>query len=638
MDKLPVIVGFGGISPAGRSSFHHGYRRLVIDKMGRDIADKTYFDLAVMTGVLSFKSGDFYDQFGSKVSNPSQVSSCKEAILNKTLIRKIENEHFDIDKLFFQKPATLAPNGDAISFLAKKDDLPLTIPTQWHIKPAGDQLVEVSVFDNFDIIVKHQRSAKVRSAGQLPSGIDFDRYYNSAMHPRGLQMSVFAASDAVQSVGIDWAELYGMVSPDKISIYASSVYGQADEKGFGGMFAAWPTGKEVNSKQIALGLSSMPADFVSSYVLGNVGNTAAHQGACATFLYNLEHAIQDIKSGKARIAVVGASEAPITPEIIEGFRSAGALSEAAEQIVKDRLEVGAEPDHRRSSRPFDASNCGFTVGESAQFIVLMDDALAVESGATIYGSAPEVFINADGNKKSIFSPGLGNYICFAKAVAAGQKILGDEDLRHKTFVQAHGTSTPLNRKTESHVLNSVAEVFGIQNWPVSAVKSYLGHTIASAAGDQLMSTLGVWDQGWIPGINTLTQLAEDVHCSQLNFSSEHVEVGRDKMQAAFLNSKGFGGNNATALILSPDKTRSMLHKRYGKQAMTDYQSANERVAMQAADYNQQALQGESRALYHFGENVLSGEELSMTQESVSIPGYSQSIPLGQGGRYSDMCD
>ncbi len=80
-------------------------------------------------------------------------------------------------------------------------------------------------------------------------------------------------------------------------------------------------------------------------------------------------------------------------------------------------------DFRRASRPF-GENCGFTLAESSQYVVLMDDELALRLGADIHGAVTDVFINADGFKKSISAPGPGNYLTVAKAVASAVQIVG----------------------------------------------------------------------------------------------------------------------------------------------------------------------------------------------------------------------
>ena len=143
------------------------------------------------------------------------------------------------------------------------------------------------------------------------------------------------------------------------------------------------------------------------------------------------------------------------------------------------------------------------MGESVQYFVLMDDELAVQLGAEIYGAVPHVFVNADGFKKSISAPGAGNYVTFAKAVAAAQAIVGEEVVREHSFIQSHGSSTPQNRVTESMIFDKVAASFNIKDWPVTAVKAFVGHPLGPASGDQLANALGVFADGILPGIKTV---------------------------------------------------------------------------------------------------------------------------------------
>ena len=182
--------------------------------------------------------------------------------------------------------------------------------------------------------------------------------------------------------------------------------GQLDGNGFGGMLQARLLGRKVTSKQLPLGYAEMPADFINAYLLGNLGTTGTNVAACATFLYNLRQGIRDIQTGSHRLVIVGTSEAPLVPEIFEGFANMGALADDAGLRGLDGLGSEDQPDYRRACRPF-GHNCGFTLAESAQCIVLCDDELALELGCNILGSVNDVFINADGHKKSIASPGLG---------------------------------------------------------------------------------------------------------------------------------------------------------------------------------------------------------------------------------------
>ncbi|NJN52841.1 MAG: beta-ketoacyl synthase, partial [Gammaproteobacteria bacterium] len=270
----------------------------------------------------------------------------------------------------------------------------------------------------------------------------------------------------------------------------------------------------------------------------------------------------------------------------------------------------------------------------AVYTVLVDDELALSLGLPILGSVADVFVNSDGFKKSIPGPGVGNYVTVAKAMAAARAIIGDEGLRQRTYFHAHGTGTPQNRVTESHIMSALAGVFGIERWTVAAIKAYVGHSLAPAGGDQLAAILGAWQYGIIPGITTIDHLADDVHTANLHFPTAHETVGCDAYEGAFINSKGFGGNNATALILSPQRTRDMLAARHGRQALASYAQRNEAVAAAVADYDERMTRGEVAPIYQFGEGVLEASDLTITPESIRVPGYADAIDLTFTNRYT----
>jgi acetoacetyl-[acyl-carrier protein] synthase len=616
LSRLPVIVGFGGINPAGRSSGHHGYRRLVIDNLGTEMADETWQSLARLM----------------QLSGPLTQEQ-KGFIRQHTLVRKLENNLFDPSNILAHKNARLNPGaGEPMTFTLKRNQLPDSLPQGWHVTPIDNLNVLVTADQHLDVLFPDSRASRVNSAGQLPTGFNPETLYQSRNHPRGLQLTVYAASDAINSLGFDWDLVRQKVPADQISVYASSAMGQLDYNGAGGMLQASLLGKRVSSKNCALGLAEMTADFVNAYILGSVGTTGANIGACATFLYNLRQGIQDIRSGKSRAVIVGASEAPLTPEVIEGYRIMGAL---AEDEALSKLDGGAATNHQRACRPF-GDNCGFTLAEASQFIVLFDDELAVEMGANIYGSVADVFINADGFKKSIPGPGIGNYLTVGKSLGVVRAILGEQAMRQRTYIQAHGTGTPQNRVSESHIFNELAKTFRLDKWPVAAIKAYLGHSLATAAGDQIAASLGAWAHGIIPGVTTIDRVADDVHHSHLDILLEHKTFDPLQMDATLINAKGFGGNNATAAILSPHVTANMLAKKHGASAMKQHMNRNESVQEQAAAYDTATTDGHNALIYKFGLGVIEGEQLEITDQAIAIPGHAQHISLVVPNPYDDM--
>jgi len=503
---LALITGFGGVNSAGRSSSNISYKNLIFDALSSKDKIEVLQDLAVMEGMIEPVGRSWETTSGDSIELKTYLLENQEKIRSKTMVRKIDKEVYDPDGIILEK-------------------------------------------------------IKASSAGQLPSGFDPSSLYAARQHPKALQMTVFGMSDALGQLGIDWEVVQSKICPDEVAVFSGACIGQMDKFGFGGLMQSRLKNSRANSKNLALGLVEMSADFINAYILGSVGRTGHSVGACATFLYNLQIGKEAIESGSARFVVVGGSEAPITPEIVDGFYAMSALSDDKRMLelqAQQNESIENGPNQLKACRPF-GNNIGMVLGESAQFVILMDDALAIELGADIYGSVASVHSHADGFKSSISGPGVGNYITMAKCASAASKILGASSLKTRTFVHAHGTGTPANRTTESHILNEVAKTYGIKSWSIAAIKSYLGHSMAPASGDQLITSLGTWKKGVIPGIHSTDEIADDVHNSNLNILMDHEEKEPNFYEAAFLNAKGFGGNNASALVLSPEKTKEILN-------------------------------------------------------------------------------
>ena len=444
------------------------------------------------------------------------------------------------------------------------------------------------------------------AGGQLPSGFDPADTYNARQHPRSLAMTIFGLSDTIKSLGMPWEEIAKKIPREKIGCISGCAIAQADKYGMGGMFQSSIAGARVTSKHLAMSLGEMSADFGHAYVLGSMGITGNFMGACATFQYNLKVGIAMIQSGEASICFVGAAESGIVPEIYEAFAATKGLAEDENLLnLQQKLgEPAIEVNHRKVCRPF-GENIGMSLGESAQFIVLMADTLAIELGMSIHGAALSSHIHADGYKKSISGPGAGNYLTVGKTLYQIKNHFGHEAL-NKTFFHAHGTSTPQNRESESHIISSFASSLKIDNLPVTAIKSYLGHSLAAAGGDQMINTLGSWKNQWIPGITTTPALAENVSSKNVNYLLEHLNFKENAFDFAVLNAKGFGGNNGTALVASPNKTMDLLHAKYTRKEMQDYHMNNDAILEQLATEKDSILQGETNSRYKFGEGVIDG--------------------------------
>ena len=573
--SLALITSFGGINSAGRSSSHLSYKNLIYNSLNEKEQLEVLQDLAVLQGKIEPLGRNWETISGDNIDLKSFLFENATQIRKDTMVRKLDADIYDKDGIIL------------------------------------DQI-------------------KASAAGQLPSGFDPSSLYPARQHPKALQMTVFGMGDALGQLGINWKAVMDKISPDEVAVFSGAAIGQLDSYGFGGLMQSRIKGSRASSKNLALGLVEMSADFINAYILGSVGRTGHSVGACATFLYNLQMGKEAIESGSAKVVVVGGAEAPITPEIVDGFYAMSALSDDKRMVevqAQNNEDISNGPIQEKACRPF-GNNVGMVLGESAQFVILMEDSLAIDLGAKIYGTVASVSSHSDGFKSSISGPGIGNYITVAKCVSEAEKILGLKKVRNNSFVHAHGTGTPANRTTESHILNEIASTYGIKSWPVTGIKSYLGHSMAPASGDQLITALGTWNKGVIPGIHSTEAIADDVFNDNLDILLENKEEEKNYYSAAFLNAKGFGGNNASAMILSPVESENLLDQKYSKSKMANYHSKAQETMQKSSQHNKQSLKGNYNVVYKFNENVLQGEtDVTIERGKIKLKSFKNTINL-----------
>ena len=189
--------------------------------------------------------------------------------------------------------------------------------------------------------------------------------------------------------------------------------------------------------------------------------------------------------------------------------------------------------------------------------------------------------------------------------------------------------------TESEVISRVANTFGIEDWPVTAIKAYVGHSISAASGDQLIAALGTFKHGLIPGIKTISSVASDVFQDGLKFPLTDLDVSSKSMQVAFINSKGFGGNNATAVVLSVEKANAMLANRYGD-GFPEYIKKREKTRSEALKYAARADVAELNVIYRFGEALIDEAAVQISETGMFIPGFEREIEFNLENTWQDM--
>tara|TARA_B100001564_G_scaffold16640_1_gene12772 strand:- start:4526 stop:6082 length:1557 start_codon:yes stop_codon:yes gene_type:complete len=472
--------------------------------------------------------------------------------------------------------------------------------------------------DLFDPELIMRDVMNVNAAGQLPEGINLSKMYNSRQHPKGIQMTIFGITDCLKNIGKDWdTELKPLLDPKKIGVFSGPAIGQLDYEGMGGLLQSRKIGKRASSKHLSMSLIGMSADFINAYVLGSLGKTGTVAGACATFLYNLDLALKGIKNNELDFTFVGSAEAPINPEITDGFLATTGIADdkkILEMQIRNNDDDSENIDHKNACRPF-GDNAGMILGEASQFVAVTTLEFALENGLKILGGFTDVAINADGFKKSISSPGIGNYITMAQSLSNTLKIGCSIQ---ESIVIAHGTGTFQNRSTESDVLNRVAEGFELKNWKVTALKGMLGHTMGPAAGDELMTAIGIWNHGLIPGINSTKKLADDVLSDNLDFCLNTREVDREKVDAIYLNAKGFGGNNGSCGVVSPVFIKSKL----SQQELNSYEKKLKKTEEKRTVYLEDSNNGNYDLIYRFKEEILDPVgDMKITKDKISISDY-----------------
>ncbi|MBN2384899.1 beta-ketoacyl-ACP synthase II [bacterium] len=260
--------------------------------------------------------------------------------------------------------------------------------------------------------------------------------------------------------------------------------------------------------------------------LGAKGPNLAIATACAAGGHAIGEAAGLIRQGYADCMIAGGSEACVTKIAIAGFNAMKALSTRND-----------EPE--RASRPFDRERDGFIVGDGAGILVLERLETALDRGATtIYGELIGYGLSADAYHISAPCPdGTGAALCMAQALKNAGIEPGDID-----YINAHGTSTPYNDKTETLAIKTVfAEQ--ARHLCISSTKSMTGHLLGGAGGIEAVASLKAIQEGIIPP--TINLDYPDPECD-LDFVPHQARL--HQVRTVMSNSFGFGGTNASLIF------------------------------------------------------------------------------------------
>ncbi len=269
-------------------------------------------------------------------------------------------------------------------------------------------------------------------------------------------------------------------------------------------------------------INNMAAGYVS-IVFNAKGPNCCTTTACAASAHAIGYAAMAIRNGEADVMFAGGTEAPIIPLTFGGFNAMRALSTRND-----------EPE--RASRPFDKERDGFIIGEGSGMLILEELELAKKRGARIYAEIVGYGMSSDASH--ITAPSLdGPERCMLAALKDGG--ISPDEIE---YINAHGTSTPLNDSNET---NAIKQVFGQRAYkiPVSSTKSMTGHLLGAAGAVEAAFTVLALDRGILPP--TINYEFPDPECD-LDYVPN--EARKADISTALSNSFGFGGTNASLIF------------------------------------------------------------------------------------------
>nr|WP_295970265.1 beta-ketoacyl-ACP synthase II [uncultured Bacillus sp.] len=281
--------------------------------------------------------------------------------------------------------------------------------------------------------------------------------------------------------------------------------------------------RRVNPFTIPMFIPDMAAGRVS-IELGAKGINNCSVTACASGANSIGDAYRAIQYGNADVIVAGGAEASITEMTIAGFSNMTALS--------------TNPDPKTASRPFDKNRDGFVIAEGAGIIVLEELEHARSRGAHIYGEI--IGYGSTGDAYHITSPAPeGEGAARAMKLALQDAAVTPEQI---DYINAHGTSTPLNDLNETKAIKEVFKEHACR-LAVSSTKSMTGHMLGAAGGVEAIFSLLAIKEGILPP--TINYETPD---EELDLDYVPNVARKQNINIAVSNSLGFGGHNVSLIF------------------------------------------------------------------------------------------
>lgn len=389
----------------------------------------------------------------------------------------------------------------------------------WDSMIAGTSgVTKITKFDTNEFSVKIAAEVK---------GFDGDKYFSPKDARRKdtfIKYAVAAAEEAIKDAGLNFEN----EDQTRVGVIVGSGIGGIEtwEKEFK-MLEQSP--RRVSPFFIPMMIiNSAPAEISIRHRLK--GPNFGTVSACATGAHAIGEAYRLIKYGDADVIITGGTEAAITPLSIAGFANMRALS-----TKNDNPE--------KASRPFDLERDGFVVGEGAGIIILEEAEHAIKRGVTPYCELVGYGLTCDAYHVTAPDPTAEEQARVMELALKEGGISPDE----VDYINAHGTSTPLNDKIETQAIKLAFREHAYKLY-ISSNKSMIGHLLGASGAVELIATALSIRNGMIPPTINLDH--PDPECD-LNYTPNQYKKAEIKI--AISNSFGFGGHNTTIAVKKIEK-------------------------------------------------------------------------------------
>lgn len=336
---------------------------------------------------------------------------------------------------------------------------------------------------------------------------------------RFCQFALAAAQQAVKDSDIE-----GNVDPSRFGVYVGS--------GIGGINTFVSECTKMNEDGANRVSPLFIPMLISNIAAGNIAISHKAEGpclpvvtACATSSHAIGEAYRAIKHGYADAIIAGGSEAAITPLAVGGFMNSKALSKSTDPL--------------KASLPFDAERGGFVMGEGAGIVILEEYEHAVQRGAKIYAEVCGYGNTCDAHHYTAPKP---DGSCAAKAIKEALDEAGYSE-KDTLYINAHGTGTPLNDKSETLAIKSALGEKEASRAHISSSKSMTGHMLGAAGAVEIIVSALSLKEGIVTP--TIGLQNPDPNCD-LNYTPN--KAVKADLTIAASNSLGFGGHNACVAI------------------------------------------------------------------------------------------